>query len=203
VLELSMYSYRVEQAIRAAAVLHKDQLRKGSMPFPYVTHLFATAFNLIDYTDDEDVIIAALLHDTLEDTDYTIEELQEDFGGRVREIVEAVTEPKSSEDKKLNWRERKLAYIKSLKKGPQESCLVAAADKIHNFRTIVEDYHDSPDRFKQDFGGNYDERLELYSEIARVLNDRLDGALLDEFNHVFDEYKKFLYTLQNEENNYT
>ena len=86
-----MYSYRIEQAIRAASVLHKNQLRKGSMPFPYITHLVATAFTLMDYTDDEDVIIAALLHDTLEDTDYTIDELQEDFGGKVRELVEAVT----------------------------------------------------------------------------------------------------------------
>ena len=52
-----MYSYRVEQAIRAAAVLHQSQLRKGSMPFPYITHLVATAFTLMEYTDDEDVII--------------------------------------------------------------------------------------------------------------------------------------------------
>ncbi len=193
-----MYSYRIEQAIRAAAVLHKDQLRKGSMPFPYVTHLYATAFTLLDYTNDEDVIISALLHDTLEDTDYTVDELQEDFGGRVREIVEAVTEPKTIDGRKVSWRERKEGYIKNLRTGPIEACLVSAADKIHNFRTIVEDYYDSPDRFKQDFGDNFEERLELYGEIAKVLNKRLDGPLLHEFNHVFEEYQQFLYTLQDE-----
>lgn len=187
-----MYTYRVEQAIRAAAVLHKDQLRKGSMPFPYITHLIATAFTLIDYTHDEDVIIAALLHDTLEDTDYTIDELQEDFGVRVRELVETVTEPKSTSENKISWREKKQIYAKQIKKGPLEAVLVAAADKIHNFRTLVEDYYDAPERFIQDFGSNFDERIEAYQNIANVINSRLEGPMLAEFNHVFDEYKEFI-----------
>jgi (p)ppGpp synthase/HD superfamily hydrolase len=198
-----MYSYRVEQAIRAAAVLHKNQLRKGSMPFPYITHLVATAFTLMDYTDDEDVIIAGLLHDTLEDTDYTIDELQEDFGGRVREIVEAVTEPKSTPENRISWKDRKKIYAEQLKKGPEESVLVAAADKIHNFRTLVEDYTDGHDRFMEDFGKNFDERLEVYQIIANVINNRLKGQILAEFNHVFEEYKQFLYQVkETEENKY-
>ena len=194
-----MYSYRIEQAIRAAAVLHKDQFRKGSMPFPYVTHLVATAFTLIDYTDDEDVIISALLHDSLEDTDYTIDELQEDFGGRVREIVETVTEPRNTPERKISWREKKLIYVKQLKKGSQEALLVAAADKIHNFRTIVEDYYDNHDSFIQDFGKNFEERIEVYQEIADAINGRLESRILDEFNHVFEEYKEFLHNIKEAE----
>jgi len=199
-----MYSYRIEQAIRAAAVLHKNQLRKGSMPFPYVTHLVATAFTLLDYTDDEDVIIAALLHDALEDTDYTIDELQEDFGGRVREIVEAITEPKSTPESRLTFREKKQVYVNQLKKGPKESVLVAAADKIHNFRTIVEDYTDAHNRFIQDFGKNFDDRIEAYQMVANVINNRLDGPILAEFNHVFEEYKQFLHNVkETEDQKYT
>lgn len=199
-----MYSYRVEQAIRAAAVLHKNQLRKGSMPFPYITHLVATAFTLLDYTKDEDVIIAALLHDTLEDTDYTIDELQEDFGGKVREIVEAVTEPKSTPENRVSFKDRKRIYAEQLKKGPIEAVLVAAADKIHNFRTLVEDYSDAHDRFMQDFGKNFDERLEAYQTIANVINNRLDGRILAEFNHVFEEYKLFLQNVKaTEDSKYT
>ena len=199
-----MYSYRVEQAIRAAAVLHKNQLRKGSMPFPYITHLVATAFTLLDYTKDEDVIIAALLHDTLEDTDYTIDELQEDFGGKVREIVEAVTEPKSTPENRVSFKDRKRIYAEQLKKGPIEAVLVAAADKIHNFRTLVEDYSDAHDRFMQDFGKNFDERLEAYQSIANVINNRLDGRILAEFNHVFEEYKLFLQNVKaTEDSKYT
>lgn len=191
-----MYSYRIEQAIRAAAILHKNQLRKGSMPFPYVTHVVATAFTLLDYTRDEDVIIAALLHDTLEDTDYTLEELQEDFGGRVRELVEAVTEPKSTPEHKILWREKKEQYVRQLKKAPKEALLVAAADKIHNFRTVVEDYCDAPDRFIQDFGNNLEERIEAYQNIANVIQNRLDGPILAEFNHVFEEFKQFIKQIQ-------
>jgi (p)ppGpp synthase/HD superfamily hydrolase len=199
-----MYSYRVEQAIRAAAVLHKNQLRKGSMPFPYITHLVATAFTLMDYTDDEDVIISALLHDTLEDTDYTIDELQEDFGGKVREIVEAVTEPPSTPENRVSFKDRKRIYAEQLKKGPEESILVAAADKIHNFRTTIEDYTDAHERYIQDFGKNFDERLEAYQTIANVINNRLKGPILAEFNHVFEEYKQFLYNVKaTEEARYT
>ena len=71
-----IYSYRVEQAIRAAAVLHNGQVRKGVSPYPFITHLVAVAFLLSDYSNDEDTVIAGLLHDTLEDTDYTPEELE-------------------------------------------------------------------------------------------------------------------------------
>lgn len=169
------------------------------MPFPYITHLVATAFTLMDYTHDEDVIISALLHDTLEDTDYTLDELQEDFGGRVREIVEAVTEPRNTAENKISWLDKKREYMKKLKKGPKEAALVAAADKIHNFRTLVEDYHDAPERFIQDFGNNFDERLDAYQGIANVINSRLDGAILAEFNHVFSEYKNFLYSIKEAE----
>ncbi len=191
-----MYSYRIEQAIRAAAVLHKDQLRKGSMPFPYVTHLFATTLSLLDYTNDEDVIIAALLHDTLEDTDYTIEELEEDFGGNVRELVETLTEPASTSEQKYTWKEKKLIYTKNLKKGSREAAMIAAADKIHNFRTQIEDYYDEPTRYFTDFGNNLDERLEVYQAIANVINTKIDGPLLAEFNHVFSEFKDFLQHLE-------
>jgi myo-inositol-1(or 4)-monophosphatase len=187
-----MYSYRIEQAIRAASVLHRDQLRKGSMPFPYVTHLMAVALILLDYTEDETTIIAALLHDTLEDTDYTFEELAEDFGYEVAELVQAVTEPAHVGETKLDWKERKKAYAKQLKKGPDAALLIAAADNTHNFRTIVEEYIEDHNRFLQDFGKNLTDRLEAYQEIANVINSRLENDIVHEFNHVFDEYKNFL-----------
>lgn len=188
-----MYSYRVEQAIRAASVLHKDQIRKGSMPFPFVTHLVATAFTLMDYTTDEDVIVSALLHDTLEDTDYTFEELQEDFGARVADIVLTLTEQKQNpQGNPVSWKERKLSYARQIKRGPEEALLIAAADKIHNFRTVVEDYSDAHDRFYQDFGKNFDDRLEVYQVIANAINSRLKNPIITEFNHVFDAYKDFL-----------
>lgn len=187
-----MYSYRVELAIRAASVLHKDQLRKGSIPFPYITHLIATAFTLTDYTDDEDVIITALLHDTLEDTDYTSAELQEDFGGKVKDWVEAITEPKSTPERRISWLEKKKIYNRQLKYAPEEALMVAAADKIHNFRTIVEDYTGDPSRYVRDFGQNFADRIEAYDETSKMLNAYLRSPIKEEFNYVYREFKEFL-----------
>ncbi len=197
-----MYSYRIELAIRAAAVLHRDQNRKGGRPLPYITHLYSVATILADYTSDEDVIIAALLHDTLEDTDYTSTELEEDFGKRVRELVEVLTEPKKTGERTLSWRERKETYAKQLKNGPKEAVLIAAVDKIHNFRTSVDEYYDNHTAFLQDYGKNLDERIEVYQMIANIINKRLDGPILTEFNHVFDEYKNFIYAIKQAQEKY-
>ncbi len=187
-----MYSYRIEQAIKAASILHKDQVRKGEVPIPYVSHLYAVMLIAHDYTDDEEVLIACLLHDTLEDTDYTAKELQEDFGGYVREIVEGVTEPQDDADHQYSWKERKQRYAKRLRKAPEGSLIVAAADKIHNMRTIVEEYLDDHNRFMTEFGGSLDDRIEQYRDIHDLLNKRLKNGILNEFNHVFSEYSNFI-----------
>lgn len=172
--------------------MHKDQRRRGKLPLPYVTHLAAVAWLVADYTKNEDCVIAAWLHDTLEDTDYTAEELEEDFGREVRRFVETVTEPKEKEGEKLPWKERKLAYLEQLKAGPDEALLIAAADKIHNMRSIVEEYYDNHQGFIKDFAGSLDERAMRYQELSNLLNRRLQSDIIGEFNHVYSEYKNFL-----------
>ena len=197
-----MYSYKIEQAIRAATILHQDQLRMGSVPLPYISHLMAVVLILTDYTEDEDTMVAAFLHDTLEDTDYTIEELREDFGGPVAEIVLTLTEPKATGSNKLPWLERKKVYAKQLKAGSQAALMVAAADKSHNFRTIVDEYHDDHKRFLQDFGPRTEERIEAYQNIANVINSRLKNDIVHEFNHTFNEFKQFLINVETSTNSF-
>ena len=194
--KVRMYSYRVEQAIRAATILHKDQVRKGSVPIPYVSHLFAVTMLVQDYTDDEDTVIASLLHDTIEDTDYKLEELQEDFGGKVREIVESLSEPQDDKYKSYTWKQQKQHYAKKLKKASSEALLIAAADKIHNMRSIVEEYIDDHQRFIADFDGDLKDRVFMYQDISNVLNKNLKNDILSEFNHVFTEYKNFVEDVQ-------
>lgn len=198
-----MYSYKVEQAIRASCILHQDQLRMGSLPLPYISHLMAVVLILSDYTNDEDTIVAAFLHDTLEDTDYTVDELREDFGGPVAELVLTLTEPKMSGDVKLSWLDRKKAYIKQLKNGSQAALMIAAADKAHNFRTMVEEYHDDHNRFIQDFGPHLEERMEAYQGMANIVNSRLKSDIVHEFNHTFKEYKQFLIDVEKSINNFS
>lgn len=197
-----MYSYKIEQAIRASSILHQDQLRMGSTPFPYISHLMAVVLILTDYTNDEDTLVAAFLHDSLEDTDYTEEELREDFGGPVAEIVLTLTEPDATGPNKVPWLERKKLYAKQLKQGSEKALMIAAADKSHNFRTTVEEYHDNHQRFIQDFGPNLDERLEGYQTIANVINSRLKSDLLHEFNHTFNEFKQFLINVEKTNNHF-
>lgn len=190
------YSYRIEQAIRAASVLHKDQVRKGAVPLPYVTHLFAVAMITADYTDDEDTIIAAFLHDTIEDTDYTPEELQDDFGGTVKELVLTVTQPESEATDRESWKAVKKQYLKQLKSGKEGALIVAAADKIHNMRSAVEEYYDRHSEFLADFGGSLEDRLLMYQEASNIFNRNLKNDILSEFNHVFNEYKQFIHDVQ-------
>lgn len=186
-----MYTYKVEQAIKAACVLHQDQLRKGAVPLPYISHLMAVVLILRDYTEDEDTLVAALLHDTLEDSDYTAEEMTEDFGATVTELVLPLTEPKYDGEYKLTWREKKQSYLKQLKNSRSETLMIVAADKIHNFRSMVEEYHEDYERFRRDFWEQGEERLEFYQSLSNILNSRLKSAIIHEFNHTFNEFKEF------------
>lgn len=198
-----MYTYKVEQAIKAAALLHQDQLRKGAIALPYVTHLVAVLLIVRDYTEDESTLVAALLHDTLEDTDYTADELKADFGSDVANIVLTLTEPQQTPERKIPWLEVKKTYAAQLRKGSKEAVLIAAADKAHNFRTTIEEYYEDHNRFIQDFGPKLNNRLEAYQTIANVINNRLTDGIVHEFNHTFDQYKKFIYDVQNSLNKKT
>ena len=191
-----MYTFKVEQAIQAAAVLHQDHQRKGVVPIPYMTHLVAVTMILRDYTSDENTLVAALLHDTLEDTDYTAAEMQDDFGEEVTNIVQTLTEPTHDNERKLAWLETKKRYANQVRKGPIEAVMIAAADKAHNFRSTIDEYHDEPNRFMQDFGKNLDERYEAYQDIANAINNRLKGGIVHEFNHTFEAYKQFIFDVQ-------
>ena len=191
-----MYAYNIEQAIRAAAILHQDQFRKGAVAIPYISHLASVVFILRDYTNDEDTLIAAWLHDTLEDTDYTVEELEADFGKKVAKIVTSLSEPKEKDGEKLPWMDRKKAYAAQLKKGSQAALMIAAADKSHNFRSIIEEYYGDYARFVRDFGPHMNKRMEAYQLISNSINAKLKNDIVHEFNHTFDEYKNFITDVQ-------
>lgn len=191
-----MYTFKIEQAIQAAAVLHQNHQRKGAVPIPYMTHLVAVMMILRDYTSDESTLVAALLHDTLEDTDYTASEMRDDFGETVTTLVQTLTEPTHDHDQKLPWLETKKRYANQIRQGPIEAVMIAAADKAHNFRSVVDEYHNDPNRFMQDFGTNLTERIEAYQSIANAINNRLKDGIVHEFNHTFKAYKQFIFDVQ-------
>jgi (p)ppGpp synthase/HD superfamily hydrolase len=196
------YTYAIEQAIRAVSVLHKGQVRKGQVPYPYTTHLFAVAMIVADYTDDENTIVSALLHDTLTDTDYAESELEDDFGGTVRDIVVSITEPLLVSEDKKGFSEQQKEFFKQLKVASEPALIVLAADKIHNMRSVIEEYIDNPSAFVADFGNAHDDRLFFYQELSNTLNRRLRSAILTEFNNIFTEYKNFIHDIKRKSESY-
>lgn len=124
---------QIKKAIQFAARKHHGQMRIEVEPLPYITHLFSVALLVAEDGASDDVVTAALLHDTLEDTDTTREEIVTAFNEHVAELVESVSEPKG-----LEWKERKVAYLARLANASDESVLIAIADKIDNIESKLE-----------------------------------------------------------------
>lgn len=125
----------IERALEFATKAHEGQVRKGTRR-PYIVHPVEVANIVSTVTDDEEIISAALLHDTIEDCEgVTREVLQDLFGTRVAEIVAA-----ESEDKTKTWMERKSTTIEHIKTAQYEVKLICFADKLSNLRDIDRDY---------------------------------------------------------------
>ena len=118
----------IDRAIGFAARAHDGQKRKiGNVP--YIAHPVAVAMILQDMGCNERIVAAGLLHDTVEDTRVTLDEIQQQFGDEVADIVAGCTEPPK---KKMTWEARKVYTIRVLRDAPLAVKLVAATDKYHN-----------------------------------------------------------------------
>ncbi len=127
---------RFEQALAFAAEAHRavHQERKGT-GFPYVAHPIRVAESLVRFGCEDDVVVAGFLHDTIEDTGLTADEIAAAFGSRIAALVTSVSEP----DKALPWKERKEHTIARLRKEHDPDVLaLIAADKLDNVRSITD-----------------------------------------------------------------
>lgn len=123
----------VISALNFAAKKHRDQRRKDHAASPYINHPISLADILVNEAgiSDESVIAAAILHDTIEDTDTTPDEIERHFGAKIRSIVEEVTD-----DMKLPREERKALQIRHASALSNEAALIKLADKIANLRDL-------------------------------------------------------------------
>ena len=129
-------SLAFERALRLAAIGHRDQVRKGS-GIPYIQHPVGVALILDRSGFDEEVVIAGLLHDLVEDTDVTLEQIRQGFGDRVAEIVDHCSETKLDPDgKQRPWLDRKQDHLASVATAPDTARAVILADKLHNLLSI-------------------------------------------------------------------
>lgn len=167
---------RIVKAADFAAIKHKDQRRKDEAKTPYINHPIGVAKILTDEggVTDVDVIIGAILHDTVEDTDTTMEEIGQLFGEAVRRIVDQVTD-----DKSLPKLERKRLQIVNAPHKSFEAKLVKLADKLYNLRDLN---RSTPDGWDE-------ERVVNYFKWAKQVIAGIRGTnkvLEDELDKIFD-----------------
>jgi guanosine-3',5'-bis(diphosphate) 3'-pyrophosphohydrolase len=155
--------------MRFAADAHRGQVRKGGID-PYFLHPVAVVQLLASSGGSEDVLCAGYLHDTVEDTDVTLEEIAVRFGPHVAGLVAAVTE-----DKQLRWMERKQAAIDALETAEDDVLLLKGADLAVNITDVVLDHREIGDAVWERFRGSPSEQIWYYGSAADIVLRRLSG----------------------------
>ena len=131
---------KVETAIQYALLAHAGMKRKGKER-PYILHPLEVLCIVSTMTEDEDVLAAAVLHDTVEDTSVTLSDIREHFGERIASIVASESENKrENQSAESTWRIRKQETIDHLKSSDRDVKLICLGDKLSNLREIARDY---------------------------------------------------------------
>ena len=173
----------IDQAIRFAALAHKGMVRKGNMQ-PYIFHPLEV-LNLVSMmTLEDDVLCAAILHDTVEDTDVTIEDIEREFGKRVAQLVSYESENKrGNKDKANTWMERKKETIDMIGSIDDPGAkMVCLADKVSNLRSFHLGLLDQGEAFWENF--NQKDPLKhywYYDELRKALSDLKDYSVYKEY----------------------
>lgn len=171
----------IDRAIAFATRAHEGQVRKGTTR-PYIVHPLEVGRIVSVMTDDEEIISAAILHDTIEDCEEVTEEvLRKEFGDRVTELV-----LQESEDKSKTWMERKSATIRQLQSATREHKMIALADKLSNMRDIDRDYPECGEKLWERFRMK-DKKIIgwYYKGIRDALREEFEGLpVYEEYCHL-------------------
>ncbi len=157
----------IEKALIFAAKAHENQNRKGTN-IPYITHPYAVGMYLQKAKCSEEVIAAGILHDTLEDTETTLQDLTDTFGTKVASLVVAASET----DKNLPWEVRKQHTIEMLHNVSLEEIQVIVADKLHNLKSIHTDLDQFGESVWRRFNRGKREQHWYYASVVKVLSTR-------------------------------
>lgn len=179
---------RYRAAVRFAQAAHRGVCRKGT-EIPYVLHPVEASMIVLGMTEDLDVVTAAVLHDVVEDTDFTAEDIRVLFGERVAELVAS-----ESEDKMKNlpaeesWKARKQATIDHLKSASREAKIICLGDKLSNIRFSVKTHAKYGDAMWKPFNQN-DPAMQgwYYYSVGAALGELRDTGYWQEFEQCCDE----------------
>lgn len=174
-----------DKAVQFATEAHSGTERRGKA-YPYIIHPMEAASIVATISNDQELLAASVLHDTVEDTDVTIEQIREQFGDRVAELVQHETAPL---DENMTWREKKTVQVNQLVTAPYDSKVVALGDKLSNMYGIAIDYRKIGDEVwklfhapngKADVEWYYRSLGEALSELSDTLAYQKFVALLEE-----------------------
>jgi (p)ppGpp synthase/HD superfamily hydrolase len=182
-------SSRFTDALSCAVDLHRDQLRKVSGT-PYVAHLLRVAGTVLEYGGSEDEAIAALLHDAVEDQggDPVAQEILRRFGPTVAGIVLGCTD--TDETPKPPWRKRKEDYLARLRDASPSVCLVKAADKLDNARSLLMEYRRRGESLWSYFHGGRDGTLWYYRQTVEILKAAGGNPIVEELERAVAEIER-------------
>jgi guanosine-3',5'-bis(diphosphate) 3'-pyrophosphohydrolase len=161
----------VRAALEQARSDHEGQVRNGSGGMPYIEHPVRVAALLDEHGYGDEVLAAALLHDVVEDSDTTLDELREKFGAEVAGLVGAMTDDESIDD----YRERKAEHRERLAAAPTEAMAIYGADKLTNSRTLRAAYDEEGDSVRDEFKVPIELKLEIWEEDLGLLREKAPG----------------------------
>ena len=179
-----MFSPQVELAITTMLEAHKLRRRKAGRTFE-ATHALAVGMIVGDFGFSERAVVAAILHDTLEDTTLERGMIRDRFGARMLAIVEDVTEPPRT----VPWRRRKESYIARLRQSPGDDArAVASADKIHNLSSMIIGFGTEGARFADVFSAGLEDMVWYQRQVHEMLAEAWTHPILDEHGRQLDQF---------------
>ena len=165
------FSPDIDRTIAFATQVHKGQTRKGKNT-PYITHPKAVGEILSRVTNNEDIICAGILHDTIEDAkpygSITKESIEKEFGPKVAKMVNDLTE----QDKSLPWVERKQQALDHIKVMENDSLLVKSADVLDNLEDQIADYKKEGESMWKRFNAPKSTQLERYKKLIAAIGKK-------------------------------
>ena len=165
-------SERFDAALAWASRRHAGQGRHNTAT-PYVGHVLATCAVVLEEGGDEEMAIAALLHDVLEDVPVARAELLERFGAEVCRLVEACTDATLADRRLAGWRDRKVGHLERMGELDERALLIIAADKLCSLQSLIDDYVRFGPELLADSPRSHAELLWNYQQVIRVLKQRL------------------------------
>ena len=178
----------LDRAIIFAVRAHAGTERRGK-GFPYIVHPMEAVAIVATMTSDQELLAAAALHDTIEDTAVTVEDLRAEFGERIAALVASESDSfREGVSEEESWHERKQAGIDRLRGASREVKIVALGDKLSNMRAIARDYAEQGEALWKLFHAKTPgEHAWRYRELANALRELEDTAAFREFDSLIEQ----------------